>query len=291
MSAIIMDGKKVAAELRQVYRKEIEAAGIHAHLAVIVVGDDPASAVYVRNKEKACAECGIKTTTYKYDAISEKDLKELLVELSIDDDVTGILIQLPLPDYLDQRTILDSVPACKDVDAFSFYNEAEMYIDTSNAKMPCTPYGIIALLIHYGIGVSGKHVVIVGRSKIVGKPLAMIMLEMDATVTVCHSKTANLSAHTKMADILISAAGKPNLITADMVKPGAVVVDVGINRVDGKLCGDVDFEHVKEVADYITPVPGGVGPMTIAGLINNTGYAAFQQSRRRNNAEKSKLST
>jgi len=238
-------------------------------LAIVSVGDDPASKVYVRNKIKACEKAGINVVRFNYDIYCpEHELETVIRELNADPLIHGILVQLPLPPYIDSKRILNLIDWDKDVDGFHPYNIGKLAVDDRN-MIPCTPKGIMKLLDTYGITVDGKHVVIVGRSNIVGKPLAMLMLNDNATVTVCHSHTRNLADLTRQADILVAAVGKPKFITVDMVKPGAVVIDVGINRVDGKLVGDVDFDAVSEVASYITPVPGGVGQMTVAALIDN----------------------
>lgn len=238
-------------------------------LAIVSVGDDPASKVYVRNKIKACEKAGV---TVEHLALNNDYPEKLLVRvikgLNTDTSIDGILVQLPLPPHIDSKRILNLIDPNKDVDGFHPYNIGKLAVDDRH-MIPCTPKGIMWLLTTYGIPVSGKHCVIVGRSNIVGKPLAMLMLNDNATVTVCHSHTRKLADLTRQADILVAAVGKPHFITADMVKPGAVVIDVGINRVDGKLVGDVDFDAVSEVASYITPVPGGVGQMTVAALIDN----------------------
>lgn len=238
-------------------------------LAIVSVGDDPASKVYVRNKIKACDKAGINVVRFNYDAnCAQCELVNVIRALNINPHIHGILVQLPLPPHIDSKRVLNLIDPNKDVDGFHPHNIGRLAVDQRH-MIPCTPKGIMHLLNTYGITVEGKHCVIVGRSNIVGKPLAMLMLNDNATVTICHSHTRDLTSLTKQADILVCAVGKPKFITADMVKPGAVVIDVGINRVDGKLCGDVDFDAVSEVASYITPVPGGVGPMTVAALIDN----------------------
>lgn len=238
-------------------------------LAIVSVGDDPASKVYVRNKIKACEKAGVDVAHHQLPSnCPEYFLADLIKELNVAPNIHGILVQLPLPPHIDSKRILNLIDPNKDVDGFHPYNIGKLAVDDRN-MIPCTPKGIMWLLTTYGIPVSGKHCVIVGRSNIVGKPLAMLMLNDNATVTVCHSHTRNLADLTRQADILVAAVGKPHFITADMVKSGAVVIDVGINRVDGKLVGDVDFDSVSEVASYITPVPGGVGQMTVAALIDN----------------------
>ncbi len=274
----LIDGKAVAAKCRAEVRDEVKklvSSGKRAPcLAVVLVGDDPASQVYVRNKKKACDEAGITSLEYLLpEYTSEKELLETIEFLNRDDGVDGILVQLPLPKHLNESLILSAIDIGKDVDCFHPYNVGLLY-SGKPAFLPCTPAGVMRLLSEYGAEISGKECVIIGRSNIVGKPMAALLLAENGTVTLCHSKTADLRAHTQRADILVVACGKPKLIGADMIKPGAVIVDVGINRVDGKLCGDVDFEACREKAGLITPVPGGVGPMTIAMLLQNTLRAA-----------------
>ncbi len=269
--AVIIDGRKVSEAVRNELAAEIKRDGINAGLAVIIVGDDPASKTYVRNKRKACENVGIRSYEYSLDANTpQRDLIGLIEKLNDDPAVDGILCQLPLPSHIDERAVIGTISKDKDVDAFGY--EQVGRISANDCRfLPCTPAGIIELLDHYKIDPSGRHCVIVGRSNIVGKPLAMLMLNRDATVTVCHSKTVGLCDFTRRADILVSAVGKPGIIMRDMVSEGAVVIDVGINRTsDGTLKGDVDFEPVSEIASYITPVPGGVGPMTITELLKNT---------------------
>lgn len=265
---MIIDGKAIAAQVKASLQ------GSDAKLAVIMVGDDPASSVYVRNKERACAEVGIRSCSRRLPATaSTKEVIASIAELSAWAD--GILVQLPLPEHIDEKKVLSAIPPEKDVDCFHPYNIGKLLTGEADLK-PCTPAGILHLL----GDVSGKHCVIVGRSNIVGKPLALMLLHANATVTVCHSKTRDLASYTRQADVLISAVGKPCFITADMVKAGAVVIDVGINRDEnGKLCGDVAFEEVVAKASAITPVPGGVGPMTVAMLLKNTVEAASYQKR------------
>lgn len=274
MSAKIIDGKAIAKKVRAEVKEEVEKLkkeGIEPFLAVILIGDDPASQVYVRNKEKAAEKVGIKSVTHRLPAdIEEKEVRKLIENLNNDPKVHGILIQLPLPKHLPERELLELVDPRKDADGFHPYNMGRLLIGAPT-QLPCTPNGIIRLLDEEGIEIKGKDAVVVGRSVIVGKPLGLLLLSRHATVTTCHTKTADLAAHTRRADILIVAAGRPRVVTADMVKEGAVVIDVGVNRLeDGSLCGDVDFEAVKEKASYITPVPGGVGPMTVAMLLKNT---------------------
>lgn len=280
--AKIIDGKLVSQSVKDAVAADVEALkekGVGVGLAVIIVGDNPASRVYVNNKIKACAATGIVSKEFALDAdCGMEELLSLIDKLNADKSVNGILCQLPLPDGLDEKAVTERISPEKDVDAFHAVNVG--HIMTGDYKfLPCTPAGIIEMLDYYKIDVSGKHCVIVGRSNIVGKPMAMLMLKRNGTVTVCHSKTGNLADITRQADVLVAAVGKPKFISADMVKDGAVVIDVGINRnEDGKLCGDVDFEAVEKKASYITPVPGGVGPMTIATLLKNTVTAAKLQN-------------
>ena len=281
MSARVIDGKKIAAAVREEVRLRVlqlkEATGRVPGLAAVLVGDNPASASYVRSKTKACQEAGIYSRQLTPPAdISQVDLIGLIRELNGDPAIHGILVQLPLPAPLDERTILEAVAPDKDVDAFTFGNIGRL-VENQPRFVPCTPVGILELLDREGIEIKGKHAVIVGRSEIVGKPVAFLLLHRHATVTICHSRTADLGAETGRADILVAAVGRPRLITGAMVKPGAVVIDVGINRIEGKLVGDVDFESAAEVASAITPVPGGVGPMTVAMLLKNT-LRAFEHS-------------
>lgn len=251
--------------------KELKEQGIEPCLAVILVGDDPASRVYVNNKKKACEFCGIRSLEYVMPAeTTQNDLIALVEKLNNDKTVNGILCQLPLPKHLDEKEILNLIRPEKDVDAFHPENVGHIMIGDFNF-LPCTPAGIMEMLRYESIGLDGKNCVIIGRSNIVGKPMAMLMLKENATVTICHSRTKNLKEIVAGADVIVAAVGRPNFVTADMVKDGAVIIDVGINRMDdGSLCGDVDFEACKEKASYITPVPGGVGPMTIATLMQNT---------------------
>lgn len=274
LSAKIIDGKKISEILRV---KAAEAVASRTEgmrvpgLAVIIVGEDPASKIYVNNKKKACAVCGFNSYEYALPAeTSEDELLSLIEKLNNDSNVDGILCQLPLPSHLDENKVIDAISPEKDVDGFSPVSTGNL-VAGKPCFAPCTPAGVVEMLKYEGIEISGKHCVIVGRSNIVGKPAALLMLQENATVTVCHSRTKNLTEEVKRADIVIAAIGKPGFITADMVKEGAVVIDVGINRLpSGKVTGDVDFENVKEKASYITPVPGGVGPMTITMLMKNT---------------------
>ncbi|MBQ8570302.1 MAG: bifunctional methylenetetrahydrofolate dehydrogenase/methenyltetrahydrofolate cyclohydrolase FolD [Kiritimatiellae bacterium] len=271
----LMNGKEVAEKIKLQVKDEIAALGLDPTLAVIVVGNDPASKIYVNNKKKACEQVGIESLEcyFKEDA-TEAELINFIDELNESPCVSGILVQLPLPEHLNAKKILEHIDPAKDVDCFTSINTGKLWLGEYELA-PCTAMGIIELLDYYNIDIAGKHCVVVGRSNIVGKPVAALMLERNATVTICHSKTQNLSDVTRKADILISAVGKPKFITWGMVKDGAVVVDVGINRdEDGKLCGDIDFKGVSDRASYLTPVPGGVGPMTVAMLMKNTLIAA-----------------
>lgn len=272
----IIDGKAIASELRAELKLKIEQSTEKPGLAVIIVGEDPASQIYVRNKIKACAELGIRSYAYELPAeTSQEELEALLDKLAADKAVDGILLQLPLPKHLDSEAASKHIPFEKDVDGFSAENLG-LLMQHKEEIAACTPLGVMKLLEKEGIDPTGKYAVVLGRSETVGKPMAMLLLNANATVTVCHSKTQNLRALCAQADILISAVGKAKFVTADMVKEGAVVIDVGMNRDEnGKLCGDVDFDSVKEKASYITPVPGGVGPMTITMLMYNT-YTRFK---------------
>jgi len=287
MSAQIIDGKKIAAAVREEIRLRVlqlkDATGGVPGLAAVLVGDNPASASYVRSKTKACQEVGMfsRQLTPPGD-IPQADLLAIIRDLNGDLAIHGILVQLPLPTHLDERTVLEAVDPDKDVDGFTFSNIGRL-VENQARFVPCTPAGILELLDREGVEVKGKHAVVVGRSEIVGKPVAFLLLHRHATVTICHSRTADLAAETRRADILVAAVGRPRLITGAMVKPGAVVIDVGINRVEGKLVGDVDFDSASQVAAAITPVPGGVGPMTVAMLLKNTVRAfelASSRSRR-----------
>ncbi len=277
--ATIIDGKKVSEYLREDLKvqteKFVEETGIQPHLVVVIVGNNPASMTYVRNKKRSCEAVGFKSTVIELaDTITEADLLAQIDVLNQDDSVHGILVQLPLPKHINEDHIISAIDVKKDVDGFHPYQVGCLASGLDSLK-PCTPAGVIELLKAYDIEIEGRHAVIIGRSHIVGKPLVQLLLEENATVTVCHSRTQNLSMLTQMADILIVAIGRPHFVTADMVKEGAVVVDVGINRLEtGKLVGDVDFDTVEPKASYITPVPGGVGPMTITMLLFNTLKAA-----------------
>ncbi|MBQ7499668.1 MAG: bifunctional methylenetetrahydrofolate dehydrogenase/methenyltetrahydrofolate cyclohydrolase FolD [Clostridia bacterium] len=278
MSAKIIDGKKIANDIRNEIKEEIAATGIAPGLAVILVGNDPASAVYVRNKRKDCKEVGIVSEPYDLpESTTEEELLALIDKLNNDPKINGILVQLPVPKHIDKQKILLAIDPKKDVDAFHPYNVGKIMIGDYD-MLPCTPAGVMELLERTGIPIEGKNCVVVGRSDIVGKPQAMLLLHKNGTVTVCHSKTKDLAEKCRSADILVVAIGKADLITGDMIKEGAVVVDVGMNRKDdGKLTGDVDFASASEKASYITPVPGGVGPMTRAMLLKNAMNAAKLQ--------------
>ena len=266
----IIDCKALAASIRGEIAAEISEKGYAPGLAVVMVGDNPSSAVYVRNKRRACEEVGIRSFAHFLpEETSQNQLEDLVLDLVTDPEIHGILVQLPLPAHIDAEKVLSLIPAEKDVDGFSAVNVGNMLLGNECLKA-CTPQGIVELIRYSGTEIAGKHAVVVGRSNIVGKPAAILLLAESATVTVCHSRTKNLADITKLADILVVAVGKPEFIVADMVKEGAIVIDVGTNRVDGKLVGDVDFGSVYEKAGRITPVPGGVGPMTIAMLLKNT---------------------
>ena len=277
--SVRIDGKELAAKLREGIREDVQRfkreRGKEIGLAVVLVGEDPASQVYVRNKIKACEEVGIRSYSYHLPAETEQaQLAALVDELVGDEKIHGILVQLPLPKHLDAESILKRIPPEKDVDGFCAENVGNLAMNRT-ALVACTPFGVMKMLEAYGIDPRGKSAVVLGRSNIVGKPMAMLLLNADATVTVCHSKTKDLAAVCAGADILVVAIGRAKFVTADMVKPGAVVIDVGMDRDEnGKLCGDVDYEDVKDKASYITPVPGGVGPMTITMLLYNTVLAA-----------------
>lgn len=278
MSAQILDGKALAAEIRSEVKTQVAALaekGVSTALAVILVGDDSASQVYVRNKIKACADTGIRSLEFRMPAeTTQQQLLAKIAELNADESVDGILVQLPLPKQINADAVISAIDPAKDVDGFHVANAGAL-VTGKQGFVPCTPFGVMRLIEKSGVNPRGKSAVIVGRSNIVGKPMALLLLAADATVTVAHSRTPDLSAVTSNADILVAAVGRSKLIKADMVKPGAVVIDVGMNRDEnGKLCGDVDFAEVKEVAGSITPVPGGVGPMTIAMLMQNTVLAA-----------------
>lgn len=280
--AVILDGKAVSAKVKEEVKEEVEALkkqGVSVGLAVIIVGNNPASRTYVNNKKKACEAAGILSEEYALpEETTQEELLALVEELNRKDSINGILCQLPLPKHLDEEAVIAAISEKKDVDAFSAVNVGHIMIG-DYTFLPCTPAGIMEILRHYNIDVAGKECVVIGRSNIVGKPMAMLLLHQNGTVTICHSKTKNLKDVTSRADILVAAVGIPHFVTADMVKEGAVVIDVGMDRDEnGKLCGDVDFASVEPKASYITPVPGGVGPMTIATLLKNTVTAAKQQN-------------
>ncbi len=275
MAAIVMDGKALAAKIKEEVRAKAETLSEKPGLAVILVGDNPASRVYVNGKKKDCGECGFLSEEYALPAqTTQEELLELIDRLNQRDEIDGILVQLPLPAHLDEKQVLLAIRPDKDVDCFHPFNVGQMMIGEPGFK-PCTPAGVMRMLEEYGIDPAGKRCVVVGRSNIVGKPQAMLMVQKNATVTICHTKTRDLKAECLNADILVAAAGRVNLITGDMVKEGAVVVDVAMNRNDqGKLCGDVAYDECAVKASYITPVPGGVGPLTRAMLMENTLLAA-----------------
>ncbi len=277
----LIDGKKVSAEIKAKIAAEVEKlksnTGKVPGLAVVLVGEDPASAVYVRNKNKTCEKLGFESFSHHLsENTSEKELLDIILTLNQNNSVNGILVQLPLPSQINSQKVLEFIDPQKDVDGFHPINFGHL-AGGGNPLTPCTPAGIMEMLKFYNIDIEGKHAVILGRSNIVGKPMAFLLLKQNATVTICHSRTKNLQNIAQSADILVAAIGKPNFVTAEMVKPGAVVIDVGINRVDDKLVGDVSFNEVAEKAGYLTPVPGGVGPMTIAMLMQNT-LSAFKMA-------------
>ena len=277
MSAVRMDGKMVSAKVRGSILEEVNGLkdkGVRPGLAVIIVGEDPASKVYVRNKERACEECGFYSEKYALpEETTQEELLGLIDELNHNPRIDGILCQLPVPKHINEQAIIDAISPEKDVDAFHPINVGKIMVGNFDF-LPCTPAGVMQLLEEYDIDPNGKNCVVIGRSNIVGKPMAMLLLHKNGTVTICHSRTKNLKEVCAQADILVAAVGKADFVTADMVKEGAVVIDVGRNRKDGKLCGDVAFDEVNEKASYLTPVPGGVGPMTITMLMKNTLKAA-----------------
>ncbi|MBV7461864.1 MULTISPECIES: bifunctional methylenetetrahydrofolate dehydrogenase/methenyltetrahydrofolate cyclohydrolase FolD [unclassified Acidovorax] len=278
MTAQLIDGNALSRQLRSEVAQRAAALTARGHqpgLAVILVGEDPASTVYVRNKVKACEDSGVRSIFEKYDAdLSEAALLARIEALNADPTVHGILVQMPLPKHIDPHKVIEAIATSKDVDGYSVLSAGELMAGLEGFR-PCTPYGSMKLIESTGQTIKGKHAVVIGRSNTVGKPMALLLLQANATVTVTHSGTPDLGYHTRQADIVVAAVGRANTLTADMVKPGAIVIDVGINRkADGKLCGDVDFDGVKEVAGWITPVPGGVGPMTITMLLVNTIEAA-----------------
>jgi methylenetetrahydrofolate dehydrogenase (NADP+) / methenyltetrahydrofolate cyclohydrolase len=279
----IIDGVALSTQLRaDVARRAqaLTARGVTPGLAVILVGEDPASAVYVRNKIKGCTDTGVRSVFEKYEAsLTEADLLARIAALNVDPTVHGILVQMPLPKHIKPHKVIEAISTSKDVDGYATLSAGELMTGQSGFR-PCTPYGCMKLIESTGIDLRGKHAVVIGRSNTVGKPMALLLLQANATVTVCHSGTGDIGYHTRQADVVVAAVGKLNVLTADMVKPGAVVIDVGMNRnAEGKLCGDVDFAGVREVASFITPVPGGVGPMTITMLLVNTLEAAERAAR------------
>ncbi len=274
MSAQLIDGVALSQKLRAEIASRaaaLTAKGKQPGLAVILVGDDPASHVYVRNKVKACEDAGIRSVKEQYAAdMSEQALLDRIATLNADPSIHGILVQMPLPKHIDPHKVIEAIATTKDVDGYSVLSAGELMTGLEGF-LPCTPYGCMKLIESTGVSLKGKHAVVIGRSNTVGKPMGLLLLQANATVTICHSGTADLGYHTRQADIVVAATGRRNTLTADMVKPGAIVIDVGINRDEnGKLCGDVDFAGIKEVASHITPVPGGVGPMTITMLLMNT---------------------
>lgn len=284
MSAHIIDGKKIAESVRAEWKlraEKLTQLGTKPGLAVIIVGDNAASGIYVKNKVKACSDVGIYSEVHSFpENAQQNEVLHCIQALNENPHIHGILVQLPLPPQFENNRVITSIAVEKDVDGFHFYNVGAL-VTGNTVFSPCTPYGVMVMLEKNHIPVEGQHAVVVGRSNIVGKPMALMLLEQGATVTICTSKTRDLPQFTKNADILVVATGKPRMITAEMVKPGAVVIDVGINRLpDGKLCGDVDYDTVKDVAGYLTPVPGGVGPMTITMLLCNTILAAERAQNR-----------
>jgi methylenetetrahydrofolate dehydrogenase (NADP+)/methenyltetrahydrofolate cyclohydrolase len=278
MTAQIIDGTALSRQMRATVAERaarLSAAGMQPGLAVILVGDDPASAVYVRNKVKACEDAGIRSVLEKYDAtLAQADLLARIAALNADPSIHGILVQMPLPRHIDPHKVIEAIDTAKDVDGFSVTSAGELMAGLPGLR-PATPYGCMKLIESTGQPIRGRHAVVIGRSNTVGKPMALLLLQANATVTVCHSATVDLAHHTRQADIVVAAVGRRGTLNAGMVKPGAIVIDVGMNRNDaGKLCGDVDFDAVREVAGWITPVPGGVGPMTITMLLVNTVDAA-----------------
>jgi len=274
MTAQLIDGNALSQQVRAEVAQRaaaLTAKGLKPGLAVILVGEDPASHVYVRNKVKACADAGLHSVLEKYDAsLSEAELLARIEALNQDPSIHGILVQMPLPKHIDPHKVIEAIATSKDVDGYSTLSAGELMTQLPGFR-PCTPYGCMKLIESTGYDLRGKHAVVIGRSNTVGKPMALLLLQANATVTICHSGTPDIGYHTRQADVVVAAVGRRNMLTADMVKPGALVIDVGINRNDeGKLCGDVDFAGVKEVAGWITPVPGGVGPMTITMLLVNT---------------------
>ncbi|MCZ8236627.1 MAG: bifunctional methylenetetrahydrofolate dehydrogenase/methenyltetrahydrofolate cyclohydrolase FolD [Inhella sp.] len=282
MPAQLIDGNALSKQIRSEIAEKaaaLTARGLQPGLAVILVGEDPASHVYVRNKVKACQDAGFKSVLEKYEtSLSEADLLARIEALNTDPSIHGILVQMPLPKHIDPHRVIEAISARKDVDGYSTLSAGELMTQLPGFR-PCTPYGCMKLIESTGYDLRGKHAVVIGRSNTVGKPMALLLLQANATVTLCHSGTPDIGHHTRQADVVVAAVGRRNVLTADMVKPGALVIDVGINRDEaGKLCGDVDFDAVKEVASWITPVPGGVGPMTITMLLQNTLEAAQRKA-------------
>jgi methylenetetrahydrofolate dehydrogenase (NADP+)/methenyltetrahydrofolate cyclohydrolase len=282
-TAQIIDGNVLGAKLRADVAQRalaLKSQGLTPGLAVVLVGENPASQVYVRNKVKACSDAGLHSVLERYpDTMTEAELLARIDALNGDDAIHGILVQLPLPAHIDANKVIEAISPAKDVDGFHVASAGALMVGQPGF-WPCTPYGCMKMLESIGYSLRGKHAVVIGRSNIVGKPMALMLLQQNATVTICHSATADLKAMTLQADVIVAAVGKRNVLTADMVKPGAVVIDVGMNRnPEGKLCGDVDYEGVRSVAGYITPVPGGVGPMTITMLLVNTLEAAEREAR------------
>lgn len=275
----LLDGKVVAKSVKDNLKNFIKEKNITPKLAVIQVGNNPASSTYIRNKERACEDVGIYSKTYHFnDGADEKVLLDFIEDLNCDPDINSILVQLPLPKHIDTKKVLEKIVPEKDVDGFHAINVGKFNLGNKDAFMPCTPLGICKILEYYGIDIAGKECVVVGRSDIVGKPMANALLQIDGTVTICHSKTKNLKEVCKRADVLICAIGKPKFFNKDYIKDGAVVIDVGINRDEnGKLCGDVDFDDVKDIVSAITPVPGGVGQTTVSSLMSNVVQAAIKQ--------------
>ena len=270
----IIDGIALSAKLRADVSQQVlslKGRGITPGLAVILVGEDPASAVYVRNKVKACADTGVRSVFEKYEStLSEATLLARIAALNLDPTIHGILVQMPLPKHINPHKVIEAISTAKDVDGYATLSAGELMTGAPGFR-PCTPYGCMKLIESTGVDLKGKHAVVIGRSNTVGKPMALLLLQANATVTICHSATSNIGQHTRQADVVVAAVGRRNVLTADMVKPGAIVIDVGMNRnAEGKLCGDVDFAGVRQVASFITPVPGGVGPMTITMLLVNT---------------------
>ncbi len=279
----IISGKIISQQIKDEVKEEVASLkekGLYSHLAVVLLGDDPSSQVYVRNKELGCEYCGIESTVIRQSKdITEKELLQIVKGLNKDKKVHGILVQMPMPEHISKEKVILAIDPMKDVDGFHPYNVGQLLYGSSDVLLPCTPSGIMELLDRSDIAIAGKNVVVVGRSNIVGKPVFHMLLERNATVTICHSKTKDLVGVTKQADILVVAIGKANMITGEHVKEGAVVIDVGVNRVNDKLYGDVEFETVAPLASRITPVPGGVGPMTIAMLMKNTVKAALNSEK------------